>query len=485
MQGLFKNIAKKLALGVVELYKIERQLKFEDFVFPYGKLNKDNRWVKLSEIIPWDEIEIKYAKKFKKKGNPAKNIRIALGSLIIQQTLNCSDRELVNQVTENPYLQFFIGLKEFQEKAPFSASVLVDFRKRFSSEFLSEINELIIESESPKDDDKDGSNDDSNNKGTVIMDATCVPSDISYPQDLNLLNESRENLEKIIDELHKKTKGKKPRTYREIARAEFLNISKARRKPAKKLRKAIRKQLGYIHRDLGYINNMSKDGALLNDKQKEKIDIITNIYSQQKEMFDNKKHSVKDRIVSLSQPYVRPIVRGKASAKTEFGAKVEISVIDGFSRVEFLSWDAYNECDSLKTIVERFKERTGHYPERVLADKIYRNRNNLNYCKSNGIRLSGPNLGRPRKDNVYDKKLEYIDLCDRNEVEGKFGEGKRKYGLNRILTKLKETSECVINIAFIVSNLNKRLRSLIKFILNFIFQFIFDKNYNYKKSRVC
>lgn len=285
--------------------------------------------------------------------------------------------------------------------------------------------------------------------------------------------------------MHENIKGKKPRTYRKVARNEFLKISRARRKPAKKLRKAIRKQLGYIQRDLGYINDMSKEASLLTDKQKEKNDIITNIYNQQKEMFDNSKHSVKDRIVSLSQPYVRAIVRGKASAKTEFGAKVEISVIDGFSRVEFLSWDAYNECDSLKTIVERFKERTGYYPERVLADKIYRNRNNLNYCKANGIRLSGHNLGRPRKDNCYDKKIEYIDLCNRNEVEGKFGEGKRKYGLNRILTKLKETSECVINIAFIVSNLNKRLRSLIKVMLNFILKFIFDENCNYKKSRVC
>lgn len=192
MQGLFKNIVKKFALGMVELYKIEKQLKFEDFVFLYGKLNENNRWIKLSKIIPWDEIEIKYAKKFKKKGNSAKNARIALGSLIIQQTLNCSDRELVNQVSENPYLQFFIGLKEFQEKAPFSASVLVDFRKRFSAKFLSEINKLIIESESQKDDnDKtdDESNSNSNNKGTIIMDATCVPSYISYPQDLNLLNE--------------------------------------------------------------------------------------------------------------------------------------------------------------------------------------------------------------------------------------------------------------------------------------------------------
>ena len=153
------------------MYKIENQLKFEDFIFPYGKLNENNRWVKLSKIIPWDDVESKYAKKFRKKGNPAKNVRIALGTLIIQQTLNCSDRELVNQVSENPYLQFFIGLKEFQERAPFSASVLVDFRKRFSAKFLAEINELIIESENKKDED-DNDDSDSSNKGTIIIDAT-------------------------------------------------------------------------------------------------------------------------------------------------------------------------------------------------------------------------------------------------------------------------------------------------------------------------
>ena len=108
---------------------------------------------------------------------------------------------------------------------------------------------------------------------------------------------------------------------------------------------------------------MSEGATLLTYKQKEKIDIIINVYNQWKEMFDNKKHSIKDRIVTLTQPYVRPIVRGKASAKIEFGAKVEISIINGFSKIEFLSWDAYNECDSLEIIVERFKERTDHYPK--------------------------------------------------------------------------------------------------------------------------
>ena len=466
------------------MYKIESQLKFEDFIFPYGKLNENNRWVKLSKIIPWDDIESKYAKKFRKKGNPAKNVRIALGTLIIQQTLNCSDRELVNQVSENPYLQFFIGLKEFQERAPFSASVLVNFRKRFSAKFLAEINELIIESENKKEDENNDS--DPPNSGALIIDATCTPADIAFPQDLSLLNKSRENLEKIIDNLHNSTDGKKPRTYRKKARKDFLNTSKAKRKTAKVVRKAIGKQLNYIKRDLGYINTMVKSGKFLSKKETEILKIVNEVYTQQKEMFDNHKHSVANRIVNLNQPHIRPIVRGKASAKTEFGAKVEISVVDGYVRVEKLSWDAYNECDSLIDIVEKFKNRTGRYPERVLVDKIYRNRKNLSYCKENNIRISGPALGRPKKDDTRDRKAEYIDLCDRNAVEGKFGEGKRAHGLNRIFAKLKETSECVINTAFLVLNLNKRLRSLLQLFFKKLLNLFQFEKYNFSmKSRVC
>ncbi len=186
-------------------------------------------------------------------------------------------------------------------------------------------------------------------------------------------------------------------------------------------------------------------------------------------MFDNKRHSVDDRIVNINQPYVRPIVRGKAKAKTEFGAKVEISVVDGFVRIEKLSWDAYNEGESLITIVENFKKRTGHYPERALADKIYRNRKNFNYCKEHGIKISVPALGRPKKDDRYTKKQEYVDICDRNAVEGKFGEGKISYGLNRIYAKLKETSQSVISMIFLVMNLNKKLRVLLCLFLRNIF----------------
>ena len=110
-------------------------------------------------------------------------------------------------------------------------------------------------------------------------------------------------------------------------------------------------------------------------------------------MFDNKTHSVENRIVSISQPFIRPIVRGKAKSPVEFGAKLDLSVDEnGMARVEKLSFDAYNESEVLKTAVENYKQRTGHYPERVLADQIYRNRSNLNFCKEHGIRLSGKRL---------------------------------------------------------------------------------------------
>ena len=181
-------------------------------------------------------------------------------------------------------------------------------------------------------------------------------------------------------------------------------------------------------------------------------------------MYQNKGHKVSDRIVSLHMPFVRPIVRGKASADVEFGAKLAISIVNGYTYMEHLSFDAYNEGITLEVSVENYQKRFGCYPEAVIADKIYRNRDNLQYCKNRQIRLSGPPLGRPAKDPAVLKaqqKQERLDSGERNCVEGKFGEGKRKYGLDRIMTRLMETSEAVIALQLLVMNLERRLRLLL------------------------
>ena len=182
---------------------------------------------------------------------------------------------------------------------------------------------------------------------------------------------------------------------------------------------------------------------------------IRTIYAQQKYMYDHRTHSVPDRIVSVSQPFVRPIVRGKAGKPVEFGIKLDISVVDGWSRLEYASFDAYNEAGHLKDIVERFCQREGHYPARILADKIYRTRENLTYCKAHGIRLSGPPLGRPRKGEIRDKAQDYKDECERVEVERRFSLAKRKCGMGLVTAKLQQTAAHVVAMSVLVLNLRR------------------------------
>ena len=186
-----------------------------------------------------------------------------------------------------------------------------------------------------------------------------------------------------------------------------------------------------------------------------KLETVKKLYDQQKYMYDNHTHSVSDRIVSISQPWLRPIVRDKSKVPVEFGAKLDISVVNGFTRLEYHSFEAYNEALKLSDMIERYKERTGCYPERILADKIYRNRENLSYCAERKIRLSGPALGRPKKDEICDKKQDYIDESECVEVERKFSLAKRKCGIGLIVTRLKETTCHCLAMSVLLLNLRK------------------------------
>ena len=467
------------------MYKFSRnqQMSFTDFNQPAGmQMDPENRWVKKAATIPWHEIEVKYAALFPSEtGMPAKPLQTALGSLMIQKKYDYADRELVEQIKENPYYQYFIGLPGYQYEAPFVPSLLVEFRKRLTDDILADINEMMIqfnlpEEESGNDDGNSDSEDNSaesvepeeaklENKGTLILDATCAPQNISYPQDINLLNEARENLESIIDDICYAYNFNKPRMYRKNARKDYLNLAKCKKRTKKKIRAAIKKQLQYIHRDLGYIEMfLIYNGVELSEKQTKRLAVIQELYEQQKYMYDNNIHTVKDRIVSISQPYIRPIVRGKAKAPVEFGAKLDMSIDEnGFARLERLSFDAYNESDVLITAIERYRERTGHYPERVLVDQIYRNRKNRAFCKSKGIRISGPALGRPKKEPTpEEKKIAYTDNTDRIEVERGFSLAKRCCGLGLIKTKLDVTTRCSIALSILVLNLEKIARGSLR-----------------------
>jgi IS5 family transposase len=365
------------------------------------KMDPNNRWVLKAAAIPWDSIEDKYAALFPSNtGTVANPLRMAFGSLIIQKDYECSDRRLIEEITENAYLQYFIGLPGYSYIPPFVPPFLVEFRKRLTPEILGDINEMIIEynkPKEPKDPPKSNPPGDGwkiikpdDNNGTLIVDATCAPQNIRFPQDVNLLNEAREDLEKMASELVKGTGIPMPRMYPQKARKQYLHFVRSRKHSLKSIRRAIKAQLQFIRRDLAIIEGLTVKGLKLTGRQAKLLETIRKVYEQQKYMYDNGIHTVPDRIVSISQPYIRPIVRGKAAAPVEFGAKLDLSIADGLGRIGKISFDAYNESEFLPDVIERYRQREGHYPERILADKIYRNRKNLQYCKGKGIRLSGP-----------------------------------------------------------------------------------------------
>jgi len=450
------------------MYKFsDNQISFSDFGQPVGMtMNPNNRWVKKAEQIPWAEIEKRYAKLFTNhKGNVAKPLRLALGACLIQSEYGYSDDEITLQIQEGPYLQFFCGFAEYKDERPFDPSLMVYFRKRLTPEILGEINEMIIQKAQKKESAKtaDDDDDDSENGGTLIVDATCAPSEVRYPTDTSILSEARENSEAIIDALHSCIGGEKPRTYRRRARKEYTQFVRVRKPGKKKIRSCIRKQLNCLGRNLNTIEKMLEAGGALSERQKERLETLKTVYRQQKYMYDNKVHTVENRIISISKPYLRPIVRGKAKAPVEFGAKLDISVVDGYTRLETYSFDNYNEATLLKAVIERYRTRTGHYPKRVLADKIYRNRENLRFCKEHGIRLSGPTLGRPRKDEQTNKQQDYADICERVEVERRISLAKRKCGLGLLTTKLAATTASAIALSIVVLNLRKIQHALLCF----------------------
>ena len=133
--------------------------------------------------------------------------------------------------------------------------------------------------------------------------------------------------------------GKKPRTYRKRAHKDYLRCSRSRKHSTKKTREAIRKQLNYLKRDLEAIDAKLSSGKQLSERQTERLNTLRRVYEQQKYMYDNKVHSVPERIVSVSQPFIRPIVRGKAGKSVEFGTKLDISVVNGWTRLGCCSLD--------------------------------------------------------------------------------------------------------------------------------------------------
>jgi len=272
------KVVKKRAL--TPDYSSQNQLSFDGFETPFDKkLNSKNRWVILAHLIPWDEICNIYLKSVPKKktGRPGLNPRIVLGAIIIKHLCDIDDREAVSQISENIYMQYFLGYSSFNDDEPFDSSLFVEFRKNLGLDVINEINEKIVKlktelerKENQNFSENDAESNENQNRGSVIMDATACPQDIAYPTDLGLLNDARVKSEMLIDLLFDKDlHAIKPRNYREKARKDYLLTAQKKSKTGKIIRKGVGQQLRYLRRNIKIIHFLLDSYQAIPLKKKE------------------------------------------------------------------------------------------------------------------------------------------------------------------------------------------------------------------------
>ncbi len=477
-----------------KMIKYTDQSTIENRIFktPFdNSLDLDNRWVIMAKIIPWDKMaKVFYDRLDKYQGRSTVDLRTVLGAMFIQHSLNLTDRDTIQAIRENIYMQYFVGLPSFQTAQVFDHSLLPTLRKRLGKKGAKKLMDIFaahsietqllkhrksrsVKSNQDNNDENESGSDsvstvqtedqsqESENRGTVKIDATVVPQNITYPTDTKLLNHSRQLSEQIIDKLYLHSPElwqTKPRTYRKLARKKWLAFSKTRKPSKKKIKAQKRADLSYLKRNLRYIDEMmellTQKGVKIKlcNMLRKKMYVISEIYRQQQIMYRDGRKRIEDRIVSIEQPWVRPIVRGKAGRPVEFGAKINISLTENLISVDQSSFDAFNESTWLENQIESYREKFGYYPEYALVDKIYLTRANREYLKSKGIQHLGQALGRPPKVKSKLSNSKTKKRNQRNHVEAVIGLGKLKYGLDNLRTKTKETSYCAIHLIALAMN---------------------------------
>ena len=419
-------------------YQSQKQQTLPGFETPFQTaLDENNRWVKLSECIPWDDLAEGYYQGFSvSQGRSAKDARLMIGAVIIKHKLCLSDEETVMQIQENPYLQYFVGFMDYQTQVPFSPTLFVEIRKRMGQAVFDIFQSAIITSLATE-------------KARQVA--------------------QRKQLEQALEQASTPP-SVEPHSEKTPVKAEPVcqpESELATETPAQAGKLIIDATVAdQAIRNLGHIEQLLThypEGTQLPLPHwlLRRYWVIQYVFAQQWVMYQNKTQRCDNRIVSISQPYVRPIVRGKLNKAVEFGAKLSVSLNqEGIARVDQLRWHAFNEGGDLIAQVEAYRQRYGHYPEAVLADTIYGTHANRRYLKQKNIRFAGKPLGRPRKVTDANREALKQQQAQRREeyrqripIEGKFGQGKGGYRLNYIRAKRADTSLAWINSIFLVMNL--------------------------------
>ena len=402
-------------------------------------LSKSNRWVKLADHLRWDRIEKEYNKRLRNSHNGASNkpARMVVGALIVKHVEKLSDEKTIQAIQENPYMQYLLGLEKFTEKPVFVPELFVLVRKRLDHDFFNMLTLMLAE------------------------------TDGSKPKKEHTDENGSRLIDRLLDKFCARHKVKKPQTHRTEARKAFIELIKKKRKGKKLIDKTKLIQIRCLQADFQlFLDFLGKQSSTLltcfSRHDYKCLQAAFKMYEQQRMMFEQNVRRCADRIISIYQPHLRPIVRGKAKATVEFGAKIGASIVSGYTYVDHVSWDAYNESSDLGMQLELYKKRFGILPKEIQADKLYLGKENRKHIKSCHVNCYNRPLGRPPKEendtHAEDKKRA---IGERNEIEGTFGTTKRVYQANDIRAKLDQTADTWIGACFFAKNIMKFLRGLL------------------------
>lgn len=425
----------------------ETKSLFEELMPFGGHLEEGNRWLKIKDLVPWSELEREYAKYFSDKGRPGLDARLVIGLFLLKHMSGLSDRELILQLQENVYWQAFCWLEGFVSSKKLNSSSLTKIRKRLGPKFTKELEkktyEVLIKKKIIR------------RKG-MLVDATVMSEKIKYPNDVGLLNDVREWLVGWLQEISRKA-GEKIRIYNRKAKKVYLNFAKKKRKTKEEIMRAKKQMLQYVRRNLEQLKErMHEIEYELQKEVEERLSIARKIYEQQFYMYKEKVNKIDLRIVSFWREYVRPIKRGKGGRKdVEFGPKVSLSYVDGFTFVDEISHENYSEArkEILEKQINGYEEMFGKPPPSVTGDNLYGNRENRKLLEEKGIRSAFKPLGRSCPEKEKQKQYMRRKSKERNRIEGDIGNVKEHYGGDEIRYHYAEGSEMWIRLAFLAKNL--------------------------------
>ena len=458
-------------------------------------LDKSNRWVQMGDLLPWADIEKEYNSRLgnKEKGAGNKPARMVVGAMLVKHKLSLSDQETIDIIRENPYMQYLCGLSEFTDTPIFDSSLFVTIRKRISEEEVNAMSTKLLlkqqriqeerrrqeeqeardkgeEPPKPKAEDPDAAeftdSQGRRHKGILKIDATCADAEVRYPVDATLLETSCRKIDEYTSKVCGEFGIKGKKTHYKDARRAYLLLIKQKVKKGRLMKDTIACLLNCLTKDLRQllgifaVDHKRYDFLFLYEKRV--ITAIIQVMHQQEEMHRTGSHHCPNRIVSIFQPHVRPIVRGKAGANVEFGAKTGMSIVEGYSFIDHHSWEAYNESADMRLQIELYRKRFGYLPATIDADKIYMNADNRKLLKDMEIQAYCKPLGRPPKDPPPEEVKARMAKATgrRNEIECSFGTGKRVYRANDIRAKLPDTARCWTGMCYFVKNVMKFLREL-------------------------